>query len=34
MLEVLLGLSRHDEQTSVGQPLRKGNRAILAFETK
>ena len=28
MLEVFLGLSRHDEQASVWQPFRKGDRAV------
>jgi len=34
MLEVFLGLSRHDEEASVGQPFRKDTRAILRFQPK
>jgi hypothetical protein len=34
MLEVFLGVSRHDEQAPLGQPFRKGNRTIFSFETK
>jgi hypothetical protein len=34
MLEVLLSLSRHDEQTSVHSRSAKSDRAIFLFETK
>ena len=34
VLKVFLGFSRHDQQTPVGQPFRKGNSSVLPFKTK